>query len=59
MCVMGMEVEKEVKGTKGGSGVGASSRSWLEVDREGILSEDEGVGDEEKEQLGPGSDFFI
>ena len=40
------------------SGVGASSRSRLEVDREGMLSEDEGVGDEEEEQLGPGSDFF-
>ena len=40
------------------SGIGASSRSRLEVDREGMLSEDEGVGDEEEEQLGPGSDFF-
>ena len=43
------------------SGVGASiSRSRLEVDREGMLSEDEDerAGDEEEEQLGPGSDFF-
>jgi hypothetical protein len=39
------------------SGVGASSRSRLEVDREGMLSEDEHY-DEEEEQLGPGSDFF-
>lgn len=43
------------------SGVGASSsRSRLEVDKEGMLSEDEDdrAGDEEEEQLGPGSDFF-
>ena len=43
------------------SGVGASiSRSRLEVDREGMLSEDEDerAGDEEEAQLGPGSDFF-
>ena len=42
------------------SGVGASSRSRLEMDKEGMLSEeeDERAGDEEEEQLGPGSDFF-
>jgi len=41
------------------TGLGAStSRSRLEVDKEGMLSEDEGVGEEEEEQLGPGSDFF-
>ena len=41
------------------SGVGASSRSRLEVDREGMLSEEEEEGGEEEEEpLGPGSDFF-
>jgi hypothetical protein len=42
------------------SGVGASTRSRLEVDKEGMSSEDEDerVGEEEEEQLGPGSDFF-
>ena len=41
------------------SGVGASSSSRL-VDKEGMLSEDEDerAGDEEEEQLVPGSDFF-
>ena len=39
------------------SGVGASSRSRIEVEREGMLS-DEDEGAEEEEQLGPGSDFF-
>ena len=40
------------------SAIGASSRSRLEVDKEGMLSEDENVGDEDEEPLGPGSDFF-
>ena len=31
------------------SGVGASSGSRLEMDMKGMLSEDEGVGDEEEE----------
>ena len=42
------------------SGAGGSSRLRSEVDKEGMLSEDEGegAGDEDEEQLGPGSDFF-
>ena len=48
------------EGSAGTAGLGASrsSRSRLEVDNEGMLSEDEGAGEEEEEQLGPGSDFF-
>jgi hypothetical protein len=51
----------EGSGTTTASGIG---RSRLEVDKEGMLSEDEDerAGDEEEEeeeeQLGPGSDFF-
>ena len=39
------------------SGVGVS-RSRLEADKEGMLSEEEEAGEEEEEPLGPGSDFF-
>lgn len=48
------------EGSAGTAGLGASrsSRSRLEVDKEGMLSEDEEAGEEEEEQLGPGSDFF-
>ena len=45
-----------------GTGTTATGVSplWLEVDKEGMSSEDEDerAGDEEEEQLGPGSDFF-